>query len=167
MSRYSIEMRGLVKVMIVTRGILFTDILPVGKELDCPDAREKGIYITPNELATYFLTPWIRCYVRYIDGDFAGFGSFNISEARWGRCELQEFYLPERWRKGYGNWRFFKWLLAHSDACHRVIARVKEDNTVTRQYLERMGWKKEAVLDGFTPAGETFIQYALRRGAGR
>jgi hypothetical protein len=148
------------------RGLVPGDIPVVAAALDTDEVRARGIHINVTELLTYFVSPWIRAYVRVENGKLAGFAVFNISEAHWGRCELQEFWVAPDARSR-SSWWFFKWVLARADGCHRITARVKDTNTMVAAYLHRAGWRQEAVLSGFTPLGETYLQYVLLRGAGR
>jgi len=151
--------------MDTMRGLVPGDIPAVAAALDTDEARAFGVHINVNELLMYLVSPWIRAYVRVIDGEFAGFAAFNISEAHWGRCELQEFYVPAKWRcKGHQSWKFYSWLIQQASCCHRITAHVKDTNMIVGAYLTRAGWQQEAVLTNYDIFGNTYLQYVMTGG---
>lgn len=141
----------------------FIDLTPLAGELDKQELRDRGIFIDYKELCYYRDCPWIVAIVGMEGAEFVGFASLNISETRWGRIKLQEFYAWPKYRRTKKIKRFFDSVTGILGD-KRAEAIIKEDNDLAIMSALNVGWREETRIENYDGKGNAYIQISFRRG---
>lgn len=101
---------------------------------------------------------WIKGFVALDAEGIAGYISVSFAEWYGKRAHIVDFVL----RPGINAGKqliAFVWEILQKQDFKRVTCVTKSGNTEMMNILNKMGWKAEAVLDKYDPAGKRRVQY--------